>query len=328
MIYDIIGDIHGQADKLEGLLLKLKYEMEDGIYGHNGRQAVFVGDFIDRGRQNRRVIEIVRNMVDYGHACAVMGNHEYNAICYHTPISETDWLRSHTKSNFRQHENFLKEYPQGQDDTNDVINWFKTLPLYLELDHFRVIHGCWDQAKIDQLRTWLDENGIIAKEGFFEESVNDKTLLFQIVERLLKGVEVKLPLGFSFKDKDGKERYDIRVKWWGEAGASFRKLAFGYDDDVTNSFPDDQVPDSSSIPFYSSDNKPVFFGHYWMTGKPQLQNEKICCVDYSAGKGGDLVCYSFSDSQEGYGLIVENFTRFREDKHKLKIKIPFSLDED
>lgn len=311
MIYDIVGDIHGQADKLEGLLLKLEYEMEDGIYQHNDRKAVFVGDFIDRGRQNRRVIEIVRSMVDHGHACAVMGNHEYNAICYHTPKSETDWLRSHTRSNFRQHENFLKEYPQGQDDTNDVIDWFKTLPLFLEFDYFRVIHGCWDQAMIDQLKPWLDENGITAKEKFFTESANKQTQLFQIVERLLKGVEVKLPPGFSFKDKDGKERYDIRVEWWGEAGASFRKLAFGYEVDVTDSFPDDQAPNSSNIPFYSSDNNPVFFGHYWMTGEPQLQNGKICCVDYSAGTDGDLVCYSFSDSKEVYGLNEKNFISFQ-----------------
>jgi hypothetical protein len=307
MIYDIIGDIHGQADKLEGLLLKLEYEMQEGIYQHKERIAVFVGDFIDRGRQNRRVIEIVRSMVDYGHACAVMGNHEYNAICYHTTKSETDWLRSHTKSNFHQHENFLKEYPQGQDDTNEVIDWFKTLPLYLEFEHFCVIHGCWDQAMIDQLKSWLDENNRVAKEGFFEDSANKQTQIFHIVERVLKGVEVKLPHRLSFKDKDGKERHHIRVKWWGEPGASFRKLAFGYDDDVTNSFPDDQAPDSSSIPFYSGDNRPVFFGHYWMTGEPQLQKDNICCVDYSAGTGGELVCYSFFDSNE-VGLNVENFT--------------------
>jgi hypothetical protein len=59
MIYDIIGDIHGHADKLEGLLIKLDYEMKDGFYQHNNRKVVFVGDFIDRGTQNRRVVEVV-----------------------------------------------------------------------------------------------------------------------------------------------------------------------------------------------------------------------------------------------------------------------------
>lgn len=131
MIYDIIGDIHGHADKLEGLLIKLDYEMKDGFYQHNNRKVVFVGDFIDRGTQNRRVVEVVRGMVENGHAYATMGNHEYNAICYHTPKSETDYLRPHTKSKFCQHENTLKEYPIGHDDTTDLIAWFKSLPLYI-----------------------------------------------------------------------------------------------------------------------------------------------------------------------------------------------------
>ena len=49
MISDIIGDIHGHADKLVRLLLQLGYKNIDGVYQHSDRKAVFVGDFIDRG---------------------------------------------------------------------------------------------------------------------------------------------------------------------------------------------------------------------------------------------------------------------------------------
>ncbi len=131
MIYDIFGDIHGHADKLEDLLVNLDYEMKDGFYLHNNRWAIFVGDFIDRGTYNRRVGEVVRAVVENRHAYAIMGNHECNAICYQTPRSATDYLRPHTKSNFRQHENFLKEYPIGHDDITDLIAWFKSLPLFI-----------------------------------------------------------------------------------------------------------------------------------------------------------------------------------------------------
>jgi len=264
--------------------------MLSGIYQHKERKAVFVGDFIDRGTQNRRVIEVVRPMVEYGYAHAVMGNHEYNAICYHTPKSKTDWLRLHTKSKFRQHENFLQEYPLGQDDTKDVIEWFKTLPLFFELDGFRVIHACWDECKIKQAKKYLNEDNSL-KEEFFAESATTGSALFEIVERLLKGVEVKLPEPCSFKDKDGKKRHHIRVKWWGQAGAGFRELAFGYGDQA-RPFPAGQMPDSTDIPFYHKGNKPVFFGHYWMSGTTEPQQENVCCVDYSAGKGEKLVCYS------------------------------------
>lgn len=49
MIYDIIGDIHGQADKLKGLLVQLGY-VDNGEYfvPPCNHKAVFIGDLIDR----------------------------------------------------------------------------------------------------------------------------------------------------------------------------------------------------------------------------------------------------------------------------------------
>ena len=131
MNYDIIGDIHGQVNKLTTLLDKLGYIKEQGIYQQEGHQAVFVGDFVDRGKQQKQVINIVRPMIDTGKALAVMGNHEFNAICYHSLNTNTKdlYLREHNEKNFEQHEAFLNEYPVGHAETNDVINWFKTLPL-------------------------------------------------------------------------------------------------------------------------------------------------------------------------------------------------------
>ena len=60
MIIDIIGDIHGYADKLVGLLHQLGYK-------HNGQhfvppighRALFIGDLIDRGSQQLATLEIV-----------------------------------------------------------------------------------------------------------------------------------------------------------------------------------------------------------------------------------------------------------------------------
>ena len=49
MEYDIVGDVHGQADKLEALLLAMGYRQHAGAYWHPTRKAIFVGDFIDRG---------------------------------------------------------------------------------------------------------------------------------------------------------------------------------------------------------------------------------------------------------------------------------------
>ena len=80
--YDVIGDIHGHADKLIGLLRQMGYEQRSGAWRHAERTAVFVGDLIDRGPQQRTSIEIPRAMVEAGSAHAVLGNHEFNAIAY------------------------------------------------------------------------------------------------------------------------------------------------------------------------------------------------------------------------------------------------------
>ena len=56
--YDIIGDIHGHARKLERLLRHLGYRETRDAWRHPDRTAVFVGDFIDRGPEQLRTIDI------------------------------------------------------------------------------------------------------------------------------------------------------------------------------------------------------------------------------------------------------------------------------
>jgi protein phosphatase len=89
--FDIIGDVHGCGDELESLLAALGYEVverHDGtgldagpVYRHpDGRQAVFVGDLVDRGPRVLDTLRIVRNMVDAGSGWCVMGNHEQKLL--------------------------------------------------------------------------------------------------------------------------------------------------------------------------------------------------------------------------------------------------------
>ncbi len=57
--YDIIGDIHGCSGALERLLQKLGYQETPQGYRYldtsEPRQAIFVGDLIDRGYEIRRI---------------------------------------------------------------------------------------------------------------------------------------------------------------------------------------------------------------------------------------------------------------------------------
>src|SRR5690554_7157942 len=74
--YDLIGDIHGHANDLIELLEHLDYKKVDGCYRHAERQVIFLGDFVDRGSNQRKVLDIVMPMVNQKTALAVMGNHE------------------------------------------------------------------------------------------------------------------------------------------------------------------------------------------------------------------------------------------------------------
>lgn len=85
--FDIIGDVHGCADELEMLLEQLGYDYEQvashypRLYRHpQGRQAIFVGDLMDRGPRNLAVYGLVKNMLEAGTALCVPGNHDVKLL--------------------------------------------------------------------------------------------------------------------------------------------------------------------------------------------------------------------------------------------------------
>lgn len=66
--YDIIGDIHGHAEALRRLLQKMDYREDGGVFRHPDRQVIFVGDFIDRGPEQREVLRVARAMCEAARA--------------------------------------------------------------------------------------------------------------------------------------------------------------------------------------------------------------------------------------------------------------------
>ena len=293
-MYDIIPDIHGHADKLEKALKQLGYRHLRGVWRHSNpnRQCLFLGDFIDRGPDNAAVIRIVRNMIDAGSAQAIMGNHELNAIHFHTNNPETGQpLRPWTGKNLRQHNSFIKEFPAGGSAAAEAINWMQSLPLFLDLPHFRLVHACWAQDKIDQLAA-ITKEGVLNERQFFQ-AADPSHALNDLVETIAKGPETTLPEGYIMTDKDGTNRREVRVKWWQAGGQSWADVAMSVPD--LSQLPEGEPPEAVRALAYPTDAKPVFFGHYWMVGKPILQAPNALCLDYSAGKGGPLMSYTMEE---------------------------------
>ncbi len=303
MDYDIIGDIHGHADALKALLTDLGYRPKGDAWRHPDRQALFVGDFIDRGPQQLETVNLVRRMVDAGAAQAVMGNHEFNAIAWFLPDPESpgEHLRKHYSEkhgdkNRRQHEAFLAEV-EGKPLHGELIDWFLSLPLFLELPDLRLVHACWHSLALDYLHPYLtldhrlrQETMIPAnREPKYDPERDSSTLtIFKAVEMVLKGIEAPLPASYGFIDKDGHRRDRMRVRWWDNEATDFRRAAMLSADEL-KTLPNCPVPPHVLVGH--DGGKPVFFGHYWLSGTPQLLSEKVACVDYSVAKVGQLVAY-------------------------------------
>ena len=303
MSYDIIGDIHGHADALTALLKKMGYQLINNAWRHTERKAIFVGDFVDRGPKQIETVDIVRRMVEAGSAEAVMGNHEFNAIAWYLPDPNQpgDFLRphhsvKHGNKNYNQHKAFLDE-AEGTPHHKEIIDWFLTLPLWLELDGIRVVHGCWHQEFMNYLSPQLAAGNRLTKELMVlatqePENEADKDTatpsVFKAVEALTKGVEIPLPAPLTFKDKDGHERDRVRTRWWDHSAITYKQAAL-LADVVRNQMPEDPIPEHVRIGH--DGGTPVFFGHYWLKGDPAPLAEKVACVDYSVAKGGKLVAY-------------------------------------
>jgi diadenosine tetraphosphatase ApaH/serine/threonine PP2A family protein phosphatase len=286
--YDIIGDIHGQADALRQMLTKLGYSEREGSFQHADRKAIFVGDFIDRGPKQIEVIKIVRAMCENETAVAILGNHEFNAIGWVMPDGNGDFLRPHSDKNKTQHGEFLRQIGEGSTEHQDAIDWFRSLPVWVELEGFRVVHACWHDDSLNALDPHIDSQSRLTKEGL-NEALTRGSDAYEAAEILLKGPEAKLPAGISFLDRDGNRRTEVRLSWWENKATTFREAAYQMED-IQGDIPDTKLP----VDFRYRESTPVFFGHYWMKRDPEITSPNAVCLDFRLEKEGCLTAYRWN----------------------------------
>jgi hypothetical protein len=119
---------------------------------------------------------------------------------------------------------------------------------------------------------------------------------------LIKGLEVPLPDGCRFRDKSGLERKRARVRWWESGPITYRKATL-VGNGLREQLPDLPVP--FELPTFQTTEKPMFVGHYALTGAPELLSPQIACVDLGAGHKGPLCAYRWD------GESVLDAARFR-----------------
>jgi len=304
---DIIGDVHGNYSKLIKLLDKLGYRKENG-FKNQKRNIVFIGDIIDRGSENLKTLEFIKFLYEMEIATVVLGNHEYNAICYHTK-TEKDYLRPHTNKNYLSHKKTLIEIKDKKDEWRKYIDWFKKFPLFLEIKNLKLIHACWDENIIQ----WLKDKKIYSIDNnmsFLKNSVNNENFEYKVIETILKGPELDLPENIEYEDRNGIKRRTVRIKWWIDKSKineyenlsqivltdnNVKKMlqSFKINDEIRNSF---NIKLNNDFIY--------LFGHYWFKGEPKRIEKNIACLDYSVAKGGKLVAYRYNGEKE---LLNSNF---------------------
>jgi len=287
-------------------LQKLGYVEIDGAYefrtdaSHSTpcltkRQAIFVGDIIDRGPQIREALRIVRAMVERGSARMILGNHEYNALAYctlldHPVDGERRFIREHTVRHTMQIQETLDQFRNYDDEWRDMLAWFLTLPLFIELPQCRVVHACWDERLIENLLRQRG-NGFI-DSAFLQASTERHSFERMVVDRLTRGLDLQLPDGAAITGQDGFTRRMFRAKFWADNPQTYQEVAFQPDPlpDHVAAMPisDD---DRGKLLYYGADAKPLFVGHYWQRGNPRPLRHNLACLDYSAVHRGKLVAY-------------------------------------
>lgn len=277
MNVDVVGDVHGQFDKLVRLLARLGYSQSGGIWRHPKRTAVFVGDLIDRGPKQLATVELVRAMVEAGAAQCILGNHEYNAIAWAMPdpMRPGRFLRDHDAPGNRPlHQGFLDEIGEGSQDHRAIIAWFMSLPLWLDFGGVRVVHACWHQASIDALKPLLGPNQSMTEE-LLRMSGQKGHWVREAVSIVCKGPEIGLNDSTPSRDNYGELPQEIRLQWW---------------------HADESESAQQSRSRYCG--PPVIFGHYWFAGEPAVISPTFACLDYSVANEGPLVAYQWDGESE------------------------------
>jgi serine/threonine protein phosphatase 1 len=157
----VIGDVHGHYDTLCSLL--------DGIGLDSDDQLYFLGDLIDRGPQSSQVIEFIKE----NNFNSVKGNHEIMLLDVLGGTGEVSpqafqaWLHNGGYDTVMSYENNI---PPSH------IEWLKSLPLYLDLGDFWLVHaGLHPQIPLAEQTSeqfcWIRDQFHSISEPYFKDKL-------------------------------------------------------------------------------------------------------------------------------------------------------------
>lgn len=284
---DFVGDIHGNAYKLKLLLDKLGYLKTENEWKHpENRKLVILGDFINAGFESKEVLSLLKELWTAKLAYILLGNHEYYLAWNYFRFGKEVFKKGSSLE--KDYQRFLSEF---RDDENLLIkycDWIYNLPLFLENDYFRAVHAYWSRKNDKILKKYSNLKELW---GVFDNMKKKKAK--KIRKAISETLSGKMAVFFDPCRMEKPEQY--RVKWW-RNNLYGKNLADCIQTNQTIKCPS-VIVDSHILPDfepYSENEKPVFFGHYWLQTLPCLLRNNACCLDFGAAKGGYLTAYRWN----------------------------------
>lgn len=268
---DWIGDIHGNAEKLRGLLLSLGYSENRGFFSRPGTLAVFLGDMLNRGPQILETTRIVRSMCDNGAAIFLLGNHELYALRDAAATKQNIPVRHFVSEKHGRYLLSSKQAFAGREgEWQDLLEWLFRRPIAFDAGGTRGVHACWHPSALARFPSQTLR---------FPDLIDRRSLRFHAIQILLEGPSTVHP----------STPKSFRVRWWTRSVQTWKNFAYSHRGDL----PGTRVPAlrlSATVP-YTTAEPPLFFGHYGFSKPASPIAPNIACLDYAVASDGPLGAY-------------------------------------
>jgi hypothetical protein len=286
---DVIGDVHGQYDKLVVLLLHLGYRDIGGAWGHPSRSVIFLGDLIDRGPKQLATVDLVRRMVEAGARMAFVFRDAVKpsvAAASETPVSHAPENKHPSACGCTVRARHRKLLRWLRDP--DCHRMWQRTESGRRVGPARLTRRCRARAGARTARP--DEE--LQHQAFLD--VVEGTHLQKEITDWFK----TLPLWFDLDLRQDVATDEVREASRARAPDSPSRGEGRKPEQPgpTKNIPDLPMPAEWVGHPYSG--PPVLFGHYWFTGKPEVISPRFACLDYSAARDGLLVAYRFDGEKE------------------------------
>lgn len=164
----VISDIHGCCSEFKSLLEKVQYNPT-----HD--QLILLGDYIDRGKENKEVLNYICSLV-YEGTIALKGNHDRMFLDWlsHPVLNMPNYFRNggletirslltNTERDILSWDTYLKWADQIKEKYNKEIEMLNNLPYFYEDDEHIYVHAGinpflknWKETKAHEL-LWIRE---------------------------------------------------------------------------------------------------------------------------------------------------------------------------